>query len=220
MKQRMALWLAVCLLALELCACAISSDNAVSDYYGECTFALPFRTTNSHSDGMLYFDVTMTLTQVCDAIVARGYRAELFESGPEDTLLITAMRDEKTYYFVIFDQDLAAEDDYYVLRDASLSWRSNDKLYGILAPIHIMTPTAEEILGAGGERIEVYRSFDYIAQFYRAVGREEIVIDQAQKTIVFPCHADETTGRVESRVTLRYTEEGLKQYLSITVEDV
>ncbi len=223
MKKRCMALLPALIVALLLCACGLNTDNDVTDYFGECTFALPFRATYTPSEGNVRFDVSMTLAQVCEAIVGRGYRAELFEKGPEDTLLITAIRNEKTYYFVIFDQDLAAEGDDYVLAPATLSWRVEENVYSILAPIHLMDPDADTLMteaAAGDGRMRVYASFDYIAQFYRAADREGIVIDQTTETITFPVQADETTGRTDSIVTLRYVGSDGKQYLEITARPV
>lgn len=209
----------VLLLTLFFCLLICSCDRVdipyIEDYYGECNFELPFEYKDgNYSGSVIYFSTEYSMEQMCELINSAGYSAELFEIDSLPTILITVEQDSSAYYFAVYDKEFN-DSEKYEFTNCTLSLNiPNAGRYSILAPIHII----DKNFSRDDERIsfKVYNSFEYIADFYRASGKKDFVIDESDKTITFECKGKTDLSYVESEVEIRYVETSDDCYLEIT----
>ncbi|MCL2678995.1 MAG: hypothetical protein FWF18_01680, partial [Dehalococcoidia bacterium] len=186
------------LLVASLCVISscgpIKRDN-LQDYYGEYTFTLPFDYTFVHWSGNVYFDTNYSMEQMAELVNEAGYNTSLHAIGNVKTILISAQKDGFTYYFVICDKNYPYSSNVYTLMSASASISigasgnvPTDFPFDrpipcrFLAPLHILESSSGMDLS---DVRRVYGSFEDIAEFYRATGKDDFIIDDVNKTIRF-----------------------------------
>jgi hypothetical protein len=182
----------LCLLFVSLCAMTGCSafgsffrggvrSGGVIDYYGEYHFVLPFEHNVSYNQGdVLYFATDYLMEQMLNSINNAGYGATLHTNGDTETILISAEQEDFIYYFIIFDADYSVSGNGLYTLSNALSSMNPPFNYPFMAPLHIIE--REHNYNA---RRRVFGSFDEIADFYRATGKNDAVIDEANKTIHF-----------------------------------
>ncbi len=212
--------LAALLLLLSLSSCGNNEQKYVWDYWSECRFEVPLQVKNPHYAGAVHFEMPMTLSQLCDAIAEKGYKVQLVEDTPTDCIFVTMMYEERAYYYVIYvDREGGTEvPGRFRLEAEGLGWREDEShYYYILAPGHIMDVNQPgDATPPEGHMWRVYRSFDYVAQYYRAAARgEDIVIDAAAETVYFRAPGNENLHHAAGWVAIRYVTVEDASYLEI-----
>ena len=195
-------------------SCKREKIGGMNDYYGEYYFELPFNHTVSNTTDMLFFKTDYSIEGMNDLLNEAGYNASLHENRNVKTILISAVRNEFIYYFVIYDKNHLGNADVYTLSSATLSIEIDvhervPNHYVILAPVHILDATTDS------HTKKAYNSFEYIANFYRATGKNDVVIDDANKTIIFKCEGNPNFSWIQGMVIMQYSETGTENYLTI-----
>jgi hypothetical protein len=166
-----------CFLLVTLCAlaaCCTGRSGEIRDFYGEYSLTLPFDLADSYNaGGVLFFTTDYELEQMAELLRGAGYGASLHTNDETDTILISATQNGFVYYFVIFDK---TPDDarFSMSAAASLAQR-----HPFLAPIHILEPTPDDAMW------RFFGGFEQLASFYRATGKNDVVIDEAAQRIYF-----------------------------------
>jgi hypothetical protein len=143
-----------------------------------------------------------------------GYSANLYDNGNVKTILISAVKNEFTYYFIVYDKNQLTNSDVFMLSSATMNimievFERVPNNYVVLAPIHVLGATGEN------DTKRVYASFDYIADFYRATGKNDVEIDDVNKVIFFECKGNPNLSWIQGTVALRYIENETGIYLHI-----
>lgn len=193
--------------------------SEIADYHGEYIFKIPFDHRNPRMTSSLFFETDYSMEQMAQLIIEAGYGASLNKNGDLQTMLISAVRDVFTYYFVIFDKNyirrIHPESESYTLKNATstiftnLRDRREGNVYAFLAPIHILG----EPDGYGVRRL--YGSFEYIADFYRATGKTDFKIDEENKRIYFECEGRAQFSWKQGTVVMQFIEKESGNYLHI-----
>jgi hypothetical protein len=209
------------LLITSLCSmssCGPNRDRRITDYYGEYTFVLPFDHSISNNAGSVYFDTDYSMEQMAELVNEAGYGASLHAIGDAKTILISAQKDGFTYYFVVYDRHYPDFVTSYTLMRAvsgisievsNIGPVREPHRYVFLAPLHIMA----RIDNSDVRR--VYGSFEDIAEFYRATGKNDVVIDDANKTVMFWCDGNPNLSWKQGTIIMQYTETESGNYLEI-----
>jgi hypothetical protein len=199
--------------------CGPQKDRLIMDYYEEYSFELPFNHSITNTTNVLYFMAEYSIEQICQLINDAGYSASLHKSGNIKSILISATESECTYYFVIYDANYLESvntdrNDTYTFMNAqsSISYDSNDTHYVFLAPLHILESTIESV---NSNMRQVYGSFEYIVNFYRATGKNDFEIDDENQSIYFECEGKPTFSWRRGMVVLKYIEAESGNFLSI-----
>ena len=182
--------------------CGPIKDSYIYDYYAEYRFELPFDHTISNATSELYFNAEYSIEQMCELINDAGYNADLYNNGNVKTILTSIEKDEFTYYFVIYDKNYFEDSTVYTLSNAASSFYS----YVFLAPVHILDNTRR-----------VYGSFEHIADFYRSTGKNDVEIDDINKTITFQCEGNPNLSWKKGSVFIQYIETETGNYLNIEI---
>ncbi|TCK92639.1 hypothetical protein EDC19_1791 [Natranaerovirga hydrolytica] len=195
-------------------SCGRIKNSGINDYYGEYYFELPFNHSVSNTTDMLFFKTDYSMERMKELINEAGYNASLHENGNVKTILISAVKNEFTYYFVIYDKNHLGNTDVYTLSNAMSSIEMDasetvPSLYVFLAPIHILDTIADS------DTKKIYNSFDHIAEFYRATGKNDVEIDDINKTITFKCEGNPNFNWVQGMVIMQYFETETGNYLEI-----
>ncbi|ABR47931.1 hypothetical protein Amet_1759 [Alkaliphilus metalliredigens QYMF] len=195
-------------------SCGRVIRSGINDYYGEYHFELPFNHSVSNITNMLFFKTDYSMERMNELINEAGYNASLHENGNIKTILISAVKNEFTYYFVIYDKNHLGNTDVYTLSNAMSSIDIDvservPNLYVFLVPLHILDTITDS------DTKKVYNSFDYIANFYRATGKNDVEIDDVNKTIIFKCEGNPNFSWVQGVVIMQYSETETGNYLEI-----
>ena len=188
-------------------------SGEIIDYYGEYHFQLPFDHSVSNTTDMLFFKTDYSMEEMNELINEAGYNASMHENGHVKTILISAVKEEFTYYFVIYDKGHLSNTDVYTLRNArssieiDVSERAPNR-YVFLAPLQILSTIDSDTK-------QVHDSFDSIADFYRATGKNDFEIDDVNKTIIFQCEGNPDLSWVHGMVIMQYSETETGNYLEI-----
>lgn len=144
------IFLIIPLCILASCTGLVITDE-IADHYREYIFKIPFNNQNHRLSGdQLYFETDYSMEQMKQRLHEAGYDASLHQNGIVQTILISATRDEFTYYFVIFGRNylhhIHPTNNFYTLTSATSSIFTNirdrrgENVYVFLAPIHILDP--------------------------------------------------------------------------------
>ena len=190
-------------------SCGALKNSDIMDYYTEYRFELPFNHSINNAADVLYFKTEYSIEQMNQLINNAGYSANLYENGNVQTILISAVKNKFIYYFVIYDKNHSYNKDVYMLSSAALSIKfdENKKNYVFLAPIHIIDTTTDY------DTKKVYSSFEDIANFYRATGKNDIEIDDVNKTIIFKCEGNSNLNWAKGTIAIHYIENETGNYL-------
>jgi len=88
--------------------CAFSScirgtwTDEIRDFYGEYIFKIPFDNSNAFMTDVLHFNADYSIEQMVQLINEAGYTADLYGTGDAKRIIISAVKNEFTYYFVIY----------------------------------------------------------------------------------------------------------------------
>jgi len=98
----------------------------------------------------------------------------------------------------------------YFFRNASSGYEYRF-LYPLnfLAPRHIMDYRDTSLVK------RVYGSFEDIAEFYRATGKNDTTIDDANKTVTFWCRGNPDSGKGQGALIMQYIETESGNYLEV-----
>ncbi|MCL2576218.1 MAG: hypothetical protein FWE33_07265 [Defluviitaleaceae bacterium] len=215
-KIKFLLFVLSLLLILSSCT-GIIRTRKMWDYYTEYHFELPFRPSDYAQlggGGHLWFTADYTMEQMKQFINDMGYVANIYQNGDASTMLISAERDERIYYFVIFDAVYSQGIYRYVLDRASASLMIGvpdpriPSLYVFLAPIHILREVSEGIYRA-------YETFEYIADFYLSTGKNDVEIDFDNKTIYFQTAGNQQSRWRQGTIVMQYIETEDGSFLEI-----
>ena len=202
-------------------SCGPIRDGRIKDYYGEYTFVLPFDHTVSNKTDIVYFDADYSIEQMAELVNEAGYNASLHEIGNAKSISIFVPKNGFYYYFIVYDKSyFEIVVDYYILSDVSLGIRldgddvssidrGRNHPYVFLAPLHI--------LGRSDSGIKrVYGSFEDIAEFYRATGKNDAEIDDVNRTVKFWCEGNPNFDWRQGTIIMQYTETATGNYLEIS----
>ena len=190
----------VCLLS----GCGPVKTAVIHDYYGECSFELPFEHEITNTTDVMYFKTSCSMEQMTEVINEAGYGAKLYEDFG-NTILISVLQNEMTYYFVIYD-NAPENGGGFVLSDTSASIPG---IFVFLAPLHILDNE-----NTSGTR-KIYGSFEDLADFYRAAGKNDVDIDAQNKTILFECEGNLPLSWKQGTIAIQYIESEQGNYLNI-----
>ena len=155
---------------------------------------MPFSHNVTYNMGnTLYFTTDYSMEQMVNLINNIGHNASLHTNGSVETILISTIQDDFTYYFIIFngvfvDGAYSYSGEKYTLSDTfstAVLWIGEDVRstpYPFLAPLHILEPVYE--INPKATR-KVFGSFEEIVNFYLATGKDDVIIDHDNKTIYF-----------------------------------
>ena len=193
---------------LSLSGCGALKDSCIGDYYAEYRFELPFNHTISNAADVLYFNAEYSMEQMCELINNEGYKADLYNIGNIKTILISIEKDEFTYYFVIYDKNYYEHSTGYTLSNAASSFYN----HVFLAPAHILDKATYN-----SDMRRVYSSFEHIADFYRASGKNDFETDDINKTITFQCEGNPNLSWKKGTIIMQYIETESGNYLNIEI---
>lgn len=217
---------ALALLVTSLCivsSCGPNKDGSIRDYYGDYTFVLPFDHTVSNKAGAVYFETDYSMEQMVELINEVGYNASLHAIGDVKTILIAILQDGFSSYFVVYDKNYFDPGTRYTLTGASSNIKIDEAdmkpfpdfpfrppwIYVFLAPIHMLDDRDYS------DMKRVYGSFEDIAEFYRATGKDDVVIDDVNKTVQFWCAGNPWASLGQGMLIMQYTETETGNYLEI-----
>lgn len=183
------------------------------DYYHKYRFKLPFELTSSNYAGRLYFNTMYSTDEMCAKLTAAGYNVELFTIDDTASILITVNANDTSYYFIIFEQNKSNSKVGYVLCNAELLLGCpGEGLYSVLAPIHVM-----DSIMADDRTVRVYCDFEYISNFYKRIRKNDIIIDEVNKTITLKSKGSANSGLLYGEVIISFREIQENQYLDFEV---
>ena len=152
------------------------------------------------------------MEQMVELINEAGYNASLHAIGDVQTILIAVLQDGFSSYFVVYDKGYFDPGTRYTLTDAASSIGHDDNesrgLYTFLAPTHILVDEVSYMR-------KVYGSFEDIAEFYSATGKDDVVIDDVDETILFWCGGSYVPGARQGTLIMQYTKTETGNYLEI-----
>ena len=175
------------IIVFAMTACGSDTGRYIYDYYGMYRFELPFDHTVTHRRGLqsLSFQLTYSMEQMREKIENAGYTATIYEhDGNDQRMLITAPKDGYNYYFTIYGNTLERLSSSLVVTAP----HGEPATYVFLFPNHIVPFGASFSASENSEQrttAELFASFDYIANFYRNTGKNDVSINTEDKTITF-----------------------------------
>lgn len=212
-KKRMVV---LCLFLLLIgVSCDRDTKHVLIDHYGECEFTLPFDYGDAYMGSDLYFESTYSWEEMQNLLQDAGYEITLSSDGHHPTMLIAVRQESKCYYYVLYDKT-HTQSDRYRLCSATLMW---NQAYRFLAPIHMMDVHEYQDTVNRGEAWDnlwrVYGSFDEVAAFYRATGREDYRIHEEEEMIEFFCQDPLMSTARAGTLLIQYRVEKEGDYLAI-----
>ncbi|MCL2707115.1 MAG: hypothetical protein FWE97_03000 [Dehalococcoidia bacterium] len=193
--------------------------SEIYDHYVEYKFVLPFDHSVSNYAGNVYFDTDYSMEQMVELISEAGYNASLHRIDNIKTILISAQKDGFTYYFILCDKNYNDNGTSYILMSARATiYFENDDASSIggrelacdfLAPLHILE------LRDRPDKWRLFGSFEDVAGFYRATGRDDVEIDDINKTVLFRCESYPNLGISERTIIIQYAATETGNYLKI-----
>jgi len=205
----------ICLLliflsSVVLIGCGENFSTRMTDFYSQYTFELPFDAVG-RIRGHIWFTTDYDLDEMRQMIEEAGYEATIYDVDGDRRIFIVATTGNHKHYFIIWELE-----DSFVLDSHAVN---PQHIFGnniwFLFPVHIATHT-DFVRNDYGETIraskQVFASFDYIASYYNATGRNDTIICYESKTILFT----RVRGRIFN-VVMQYeeTEEGNFIHVSI-----
>lgn len=187
--------------ALLCAAGACKKDNVINegkiyDFYREVEFELPFESKNYSYAGVLNFDTDLSMAQMAEKTKSAGYGADLYDFDGVQRLFVTSEKDGGKSYFLIYDKTLSeargnGESDRYTLSGLSGDFQADGKRYAYLFPLQFAEAKDAEITSESPktERKKVYCTFNEFAEFYRGTGKNDVTVDETNRTVTFSCKA-------------------------------
>jgi len=202
MKKIIFLFLIISLVISTSCT-GVVRITGIYDFFQRYYFEVPFENTPIKAPGDMRFTTDYTMEQMVEHLNVAGYIAEIYSVGDVATILVTAMTRGRAHYFVIFennDDDCYWLDTFLVRNASSAIRRPTEGFRFFLAPIHVMEDTSSDV---GLRRF--YSTFGHLAEFYRATGRDDVIVDEESKAIYL------------ENVVLRYTENENGSFLYVSL---
>ena len=176
------------IIVFAMTACGPNTGRHIYDYYRIYHFELPFEHTVTNRTNFLNFQSTYTIEQMRKKIENAGYTATIYNHGNDERIFITASKNGYNYYFTIHGKNNSFVLEYLSSSLVVTAPSDEPTRYVFLFPNHIAPLGVSFSASENSEQrttAELFASFDYIANFYRNTGKNDVSINTEDKTITF-----------------------------------